>query len=142
MIGRSFQQVTLYLPHLLSCILRMQLAPLHIAFAESSLVQALLTIKDSWSILGGIGSDGERLCMHTENLVATFQGQPATLFGVARSADDAKVLLKALEVGTDGVVLRTDSPAEVTTVLRISSIIAWANLRNPTPRLVFRSESA
>lgn len=47
-----------------------------------------------------------------ENLVAAFQGQPATLFGVAKSARDAKILLEALEIGTDGVVLRTDDAAE------------------------------
>lgn len=52
-------------------------------------------------------------CLGAENLVAAFQGQPATLFGVAKSANDAKILLEALEVGTDGVVLRTNDAAQV-----------------------------
>ena len=45
--------------------------------------------------------------------MAAFQGQPATLFGVAKSARDTRILLEALEVGTDGVVLRTNDAQEV-----------------------------
>lgn len=49
---------------------------------------------------------------NAENLVAAFQGKPARLLGRAASAADARVLLEALEVGTAGVVLQPDSPAE------------------------------
>lgn len=45
--------------------------------------------------------------------MAAFQGRPATLLGVAKTATDARILLEALEIGTDGVVLRTNNPAEV-----------------------------
>ena len=48
-----------------------------------------------------------------ENLVASFQGKAATLFGVANTSQDARTLLEALEIGTDGVVLRSNEPAEV-----------------------------
>lgn len=54
-----------------------------------------------------------------ENLVAAFQGKRGKLFGIAHTAKDAQVLLEALEVGTDGVVLSTDDPAEV--LLRLAS---------------------
>ncbi|CAL5222991.1 g5435 [Coccomyxa viridis] len=48
-----------------------------------------------------------------ENMVAAFQNQNARLLPVARSAEDAKVMLEALEAGTDGVVLHTQEPAQV-----------------------------
>ena len=41
------------------------------------------------------------------------QGSPATLLATATSLADARVKLEALEVGTAGVLLRTDQPAEV-----------------------------
>ena len=52
-------------------------------------------------------------CAPAENLVAACQGKPARLLGVARTSTDARVLLEALEVGMDGVVLRTDNSMEV-----------------------------
>ena len=45
--------------------------------------------------------------------MASFQGKVATLFGVANSSQDARTLLEALEIGTDGVVLRSNDPTEV-----------------------------
>ena len=48
-----------------------------------------------------------------ENLVAAFQSGAAKLLGVATSASDAQVMLEALELGTAGVVLRTEDPLEV-----------------------------
>ncbi|KIZ04553.1 hypothetical protein MNEG_3403 [Monoraphidium neglectum] len=48
-----------------------------------------------------------------ENLVAAFQAGSAKLIGAATSADDARVMLEALEVGTAGVLLRTEDPSEV-----------------------------
>lgn len=48
-----------------------------------------------------------------ENLVAAYQGRPATLLGVAETSTDAKVLLQALEIGTDGIVFRSNDAAEV-----------------------------
>ena len=40
------------------------------------------------------------------------QNQDAKLLPVARSAEDARVMLGALEAGTDGVVLHTQEPAQ------------------------------
>ncbi len=48
-----------------------------------------------------------------ENLVAAFQDSGAALLGAAASASSARVMLEALEVGTAGVLLRTDDAAEV-----------------------------
>lgn len=48
-----------------------------------------------------------------ENLVAAFQALPGTLLAVAADATACRVMLEALEVGTDGVVLATESPADV-----------------------------
>ena len=64
--------------------------------------------------------------------MAAFQGQPATLFGVAKTARDARILLEALEIGTDGVVLRTDDAAEVhhlPSTLATSTQHQWAVFR-------------
>lgn len=48
-----------------------------------------------------------------ENLVAAFQQGNAKLIGTAGNADDARVMLEALEIGTAGVLLRTDDPLQV-----------------------------
>lgn len=48
-----------------------------------------------------------------ENLVAAFAGSGRELFAVARDAAEARVMFEALEVGVDGIVLRTDDPREV-----------------------------
>jgi 3-dehydroquinate synthase class II len=48
-----------------------------------------------------------------ENLVAAFQGKAAAIFGVCSTAQDAQILLEALEIGADGVVLRSNDFAEV-----------------------------
>lgn len=49
-----------------------------------------------------------------ENLVAAYQHNPrATLMAAAPDCASSRVMLEALEAGTDGVLLRTDSPAEV-----------------------------
>lgn len=45
------------------------------------------------------------------------QGSPAVLLATATSLDDACIKLQALETGTAGVLLRTDDPAEVLTVV-------------------------
>ncbi|CAL8468068.1 g7607 [Coccomyxa elongata] len=58
-----------------------------------------------------------------ENLVAAFQGTGSQLMPVATSAADAKVMLEALEAGTDGVVLKTNNAAEVW------DLIAWLQER-------------
>ena len=69
-----------------------------------------------WCCLGMLCS------FNAENLVAAFQGQPASLFGVAKSAKDARILLEALEVGTDGVLLRTNDAQEVRVIDLSASI--------------------
>lgn len=50
-----------------------------------------------------------------ENLVAAFQGEGCTgqLLAVAESSEAGRVMLEALEVGTHGVVLRTQDAMEV-----------------------------
>ena len=51
-----------------------------------------------------------------ENLIAAYQSnthEGARLLAVARDCAGGRLLLEALEVGTDGVLLRTDSPEEV-----------------------------
>jgi 3-dehydroquinate synthase II len=48
-----------------------------------------------------------------ENLVALFQGCPAKLLAAATSAEEARVMLEALETGTAGVLLRTEDPMQV-----------------------------
>ncbi len=45
---------------------------------------------------------------------------------VATSAADAKVMLEALEAGTDGVVLKTNSAAEVIAFPRLPSLLRTA----------------
>jgi hypothetical protein len=61
--------------------------------------------------------------------VATFQSSPtgARLLGTAATAAAARVLLEALEVGTAGVLLRTDDPLEVRRVLALllAALRAW-----------------
>lgn len=41
------------------------------------------------------------------------QEKPASLLGMATSAEDARVMLEALEAGTSGVVLKTEDPLQV-----------------------------
>lgn len=48
-----------------------------------------------------------------ENLVAAAQATPACLIAAASTASSARVMLEALETGTDGVLLRTNDPLEV-----------------------------
>eukprot|EP00850_Spirogloea_muscicola_P000598 SM000002S05678 [mRNA] locus=s2:1482080:1485032:+ [translate_table: standard] len=48
-----------------------------------------------------------------ENLVAAFQGSGTQILMLTGSATDAQGMLEALEVGTDGTVLRTDDVEQV-----------------------------
>ena len=47
-----------------------------------------------------------------------WQNQEARLLPIARSAEDARVMLEALEAGTDGVVLHTQEPAQASSLHR------------------------
>jgi 3-dehydroquinate synthase class II len=49
----------------------------------------------------------------SNEMVELVQGSEGKMLPVARSAEDAKVMLEALEAGTDGVVLATDDPSQV-----------------------------
>ena len=53
-----------------------------------------------------------------------WQSQEARLLPIARSAEDARVMLEALEAGTDGVVLHTQEPTQASSLhqLRRSAI--------------------
>ncbi|KAK9816998.1 hypothetical protein WJX72_008045 [[Myrmecia] bisecta] len=59
-----------------------------------------------------------------ENLVASFQGSSARLMSTAKSAADARLMLEALEVGTGGVLLRTEDPGQV------RKLVAYVSERN------------
>lgn len=48
-----------------------------------------------------------------ENLVAAAQATPACLIAATSTASSARVMLEALETGTDGVLLKTNDPLEV-----------------------------
>lgn len=68
-----------------------------------------------------------------ENLVAAYQHNPrATLLAAAGDAASGRVMLEALEAGTDGVLLRTDSPAEVR--CRCACRPAWVDERGGDPQ--------
>lgn len=58
-------------------------------------------------------SDGCWQIIPAENMVAAFAATRTRLLFKASSADDAGVLLGALETGVDGVVLATDDAAQV-----------------------------
>lgn len=49
-----------------------------------------------------------------ENLVAAAVGTPTKVFGAVSSAEEAQVMLEALEVGCHGVLLKTDDEAQIT----------------------------
>eukprot|EP00891_Asterochloris_glomerata_P005587 jgi/Astpho2/5587/fgenesh1_pg.00079_%23_44_t len=78
-----------------------------------------------------------------ENLVAAFQDKPAQLMGVAATATDGQVMLEALEVGTAGVVLRTEDAGKHVRTLahyvakrnRVADRLQWqpATVFNVTP---------
>lgn len=48
-----------------------------------------------------------------ENLIAAFQSTNTKLYAVVQTADDARAMLGMLQVGVEGVVLRTNQPKEV-----------------------------
>jgi len=72
-----------------------------------------------------------------ENLIAAFQSlEGRKLLAVAHSAADAELMLDALEVGTAGVVLATEDPAEVRAAL---AALAEREARgSPASRLEYR----
>ncbi|HWG91159.1 MAG TPA: 3-dehydroquinate synthase II, partial [Candidatus Thermoplasmatota archaeon] len=54
-----------------------------------------------------------------ENLIAHFQGKGTKLLAEVGSADEARAFLETLEVGTDGVILRPRSPADVRDLAKV-----------------------
>ncbi|PRW34003.1 3-dehydroquinate synthase-like protein isoform X1 isoform A [Chlorella sorokiniana] len=76
---------------------------LRAAEREAAVVQGVVVMDASdWQIIPA------------ENLVAAYQANPgATLLAAAPDCAAGRVMLEALEAGTDGVLLQTDSPAEV-----------------------------
>eukprot|EP00850_Spirogloea_muscicola_P023625 SM000373S13607 [mRNA] locus=s373:41764:44437:+ [translate_table: standard] len=65
-----------------------------------------------------------------ENLVAAFQGSGTQILMLTGSATDAQGMLEALEVGTDGIVLRTDDVEQVL-ALKVRSFPGCLRLRSP-----------
>jgi len=54
-----------------------------------------------------------------ENLIAKAHGGKSKLISEVASAEDAKVVLEALELGTDGVLLKTSSPDELAKTVKL-----------------------
>lgn len=54
-----------------------------------------------------------------ENLIAAMEPGPSRLVVVTHNAADAEVMLTAIEVGVDGVILRTDDAAEVRSAVAV-----------------------
>jgi 3-dehydroquinate synthase II len=53
-----------------------------------------------------------------ENLIAKAHGSKSKLIAEVTTAQDAKVVLEALELGTDGVLLKTSNPDEIVKTLK------------------------
>ena len=78
-----------------------------------------------------------------ENLVAAYQANPgATLLAAAPDCAAGRVMLEALEAGTDGVLLQTDSPAEVRGKRLVCGMFRWAVERWQASSLLVASLSA
>jgi len=54
-----------------------------------------------------------------ENLIAKAHGGKSKLIAEVTTAEDAKVVLEALELGTDGVLLRTSNPDELAKTVKV-----------------------
>jgi 3-dehydroquinate synthase II len=54
-----------------------------------------------------------------ENLIAKAQGSKSKLVAEVTTADDAKLVLEALELGTDGVLLKTANPNELAKAVKL-----------------------
>jgi 3-dehydroquinate synthase II len=54
-----------------------------------------------------------------ENLIAKARGGKSKLIAEVTTAEDAKVVLEALELGTDGVLLKTSNPDELAKTIKI-----------------------
>jgi 3-dehydroquinate synthase II len=54
-----------------------------------------------------------------ENLIAKAHGGKSKLIAEVATADDAKIVLEALELGTDGVLLKTSNANELVKVIKI-----------------------
>ena len=54
-----------------------------------------------------------------ENLIAKAHGGKSKLIAEVKTAEDAKVVLEALELGTDGVLLKTSNSNELTKIVKI-----------------------
>lgn len=67
----------------------------------------------------------------TTTIMRCLQGSDACLLPVARSAADARVMLEALEAGTDGAVLQTEDPAQVVKPLQLTATHSLASAGVP-----------
>jgi 3-dehydroquinate synthase II len=54
-----------------------------------------------------------------ENLIAKAHGGKSKLIAEVNTAEDAKIVLEALELGTDGVLLKTSSPMELEKTIKL-----------------------
>lgn len=85
-----------------------------------------------------------RQVIPAENLVAAFSGSDAQLLAATPTCEDACTMLGALEVGTDGVVLRTEDPLQVRQLAQQVAEQAQANseVLALAPARVVRVEAA
>ncbi len=54
-----------------------------------------------------------------ENLIAKAHGGKSKLIAEVTTAEDAKIVLEALELGTDGVLVKTSNPDEFTKIIKL-----------------------
>ena len=54
-----------------------------------------------------------------ENLIAKAHGGKSKLIAEVNTAEDAKIVLEALELGTDGVLLKTANPSELAKTIKL-----------------------
>jgi len=64
-------------------------------------------------------STPDRRVIPLENLIAKARGGKSKLIAEVATAQDAKVVLEALELGTDGVLLKTSNPNELDKTVKI-----------------------
>lgn len=102
---------------------------------EGGKLFTLSTPKDVEDIIALAGSDGiviidpkDWRAIPAENIIAAFQATGTQLFAVVETPENARSMLEMLEVGVDGVVLRTADNTHVRRLLKVRDDIK--NLSN------------
>lgn len=95
---------------------------------SSSDLADLISQAGEWQVVVMDSQDWQ--VIPAENVVAAFQHTKTRIFVTSNTAADARVALEALERGTDGVVLRTEDPADVFVLKE------YLRLRNETSSVI------